>query len=68
MFDTVNHQILIKKLNIYGVKGKSLSFFENYLSERKHASVGKQMTFLQDIRCVSQMPIFGSFVVSAIYK
>ena len=34
-FDTVDHQILLKKINLYGVKGKSLEWFESYLSERK---------------------------------
>ena len=30
-FDTVGHQILISKLNNYGVKGKNLSLFKSYL-------------------------------------
>ena len=33
-FDTVNHKILIEKLNYYGVQGKTLSLFESYLSNR----------------------------------
>ena len=34
-FDTVNHQILLKKLHYYGIRGHSLKWFESYLSERK---------------------------------
>ena len=30
-FDTVNHQILLKKLNLYGVTGKNYFWFQNYL-------------------------------------
>ena len=60
-FDTVNHQILLSKLNIYGTKGTSLSWFESYLPERKqYIQVGKQITFLQDITCgVPQGIILG---------
>ncbi|CAB4019925.1 Hypothetical predicted protein, partial [Paramuricea clavata] len=32
-FDTVDHQIL-KKLELYGIKGQALSFLESYLSNR----------------------------------
>ena len=34
-FDTVDHSILCKKLNHYGVKQGELSWFESYLSNRK---------------------------------
>ena len=34
-FDTINHKILIKKLEHYGVRGISMKWFENHLSGRK---------------------------------
>ena len=34
-FDNVDHSILLKKLSKYGVKGKDLRWFEDYLKERK---------------------------------
>ena len=34
-FDTVDHKILLKKLQRYGIKTKNLSWFESYLTGRK---------------------------------
>ena len=33
-FDTVNIRILLAKLNVYGIRGNALSWFESYLSNR----------------------------------
>ena len=32
-FDTVNHEILIEKLSHYGISGRALLWFVNYLTD-----------------------------------
>ena len=51
-FDTVNHQILVEKLAIYGIRGIVLNWFISYLSNRKqytvllnHESLPKSITY-----------------------
>ena len=34
-FDTVDHKIVAKKLELYGIKGCNLGWFASYLSNRK---------------------------------
>ena len=35
VFDTVNHSVLISKLQIYDIRGISLAWFRSYLANRK---------------------------------
>ena len=34
-FDTVNHDIMLSKLQHYGIRGSALEWFESYLSNRR---------------------------------
>ena len=38
-FDTVNHKILLEKLNYMGIRGKTLSWVENYLFNRYQKTI-----------------------------
>ena len=60
-FDTVNINILLKKLSRYGISGNSLDLLTSYLSNRKHQLKYKDITSgPQDVTCgVPQGSVLG---------
>ena len=60
-FDTVNHDILIKKLEQYGVRGKSLEWFASYLKGRtQYTYCNNSSSDLATITCgVPQGSVLG---------
>ena len=60
-FDTVNHQILLGKLEHYGIRGKALELFKSYLSERKqYVQVNNCNSQTRSISCgVPQGSVLG---------
>ena len=60
-FDTIDHEILLSKLELYGFKGASLNLFRDYLSDRTQVTVVNNVkSETSRIRCeVPQGSILG---------
>ena len=60
-FDTVNHQILLNKLEHYGIRGKALKLFESYLTGRKqYVQINDNKSQTRSISCgVPQGSVLG---------
>ena len=51
-FDVVNNSILFDKLNFYGIRGISLSWFQDYLDSRcQFVELANCRSSLQTIKC-----------------
>ena len=60
-FDTVNHTILLQKLEHYRIRGIPLQWFKSYLTDRKqYVSVCGNISETLEIKCgVPQGSVFG---------
>jgi len=60
-FDTVNYNVLLKKLSLYGVRGIVLKWFSSYLSNRKQYTVLQNYeSTLESVTCgVLQGSVLG---------
>ena len=60
-FDTVNHDILIKKLEHYGIRGMPLNWFKSYLYQRQQSTeIEGTLSDIEYIKCgVPQGSVLG---------
>ena len=67
-FDTVNHRILLNKLEVYGIRGLPLNWRKSYLSNRKQfVSYNDKLSSKGSISCgVPQGSILGPLSLSCI--
>ena len=63
-FDTIDHEILLSKLDDYGFKGPIFSVIRSFLSNRKQfVQIGNEKSSLKDILCgVPQGSVLGPFI------
>ena len=70
-FDTVNHDILLRKLELYRIKGQALNLLKSYLSSgHQKCQIGNFFSTEQLIRCsVPHMVLhLGTIAFLVIYQ
>ena len=69
-FDTVDHNILLKKVEKYGISGVELKWFEDYLSNRlQYVTYTNHKSSHEKINCgVPQGSILGPILLFTVYQ
>lgn len=69
-FETVNHQILLNKLEAYGIRGIPLKWFTNYLTDRqRYVALGNTESTKRTMICgVPQGTSLCSITISTLYQ
>ena len=65
-YDTVNHKILLDKMEVYGIRGPVLRWFESYLSGRsQRVLIGSSFSSIQQITIgIPQGSVLGGLLFS----
>ena len=68
-FDTLDHKILLDKLNYYGIRGVAHDWFRNYLSDREqYVYINGSSSERLPITCgVPQGSMLGPYVISSLF-
>ena len=63
-FDTVNHDILLRKLDYYGIRGVTNNWFRSYLQDRmQFTSVNGYQSNMRKLKCgVPQGSVLGPLI------
>ena len=69
-FDTVDHQIMIRKLYLHGVRDAALAWFISFLSEQRQVcEIKNTISSLKPVRCgVPQGVEPGGTSIFTVYK
>ena len=68
-FDSIDHNLLVAKLEAYGVRGNEKEWFLNYLMDRQQRVVmgGAKSTWIEMVKGVPQDSILGPLLFTILH-